>query len=80
MQPVAGLVRADRWITGWWMVLFAWLYLNPFVAFDTHIGLTVPLLATLSGMLTARAGRASIGALPGIVCWHDGSWNGECGS
>ena len=51
--------RLDRWIAGGWMVLFAWLYFNPFVAFDTRVSLTVPLLATLSVLLTARALRVN---------------------
>jgi hypothetical protein len=51
--------RLDRWIAGGWLALFAWLYFNPFVAFDTRVSLTVPLLATLSVLLTARAGRAA---------------------
>jgi hypothetical protein len=53
------MARLDRCITGGWVLLFAWLYLNPFVAFDTHVSLTVPLLAMLSGLLSVRAGRAN---------------------
>jgi hypothetical protein len=53
------MTRLDRWIVAGWMLLFPWLYLNPFVAFDTRVSLTVPLLATLSGLLIVWAGRAS---------------------
>jgi hypothetical protein len=54
------MTRLDRWTVGAWALLFVWLFINPFVAFDTHISLTVPLLAGLSGLLTARVRRASV--------------------
>ena len=45
----------DRAIIASWAALFAWMFVNPFVAGQTHVNGTVLLLSALSGMLVARA-------------------------
>lgn len=50
-RSISGL---NRWIAGTWIVLYAWLMINPDVAEKTRINLAVPLLAILACMLIAR--------------------------
>jgi hypothetical protein len=54
------MTRLDCWTTAAWALLFVCLFVNPFVAFDTRVSLTVPLLAGLDGLLIVWAGKAAV--------------------
>jgi hypothetical protein len=60
----SGRLRIDRWLMAGWVGLFAWLFVNPFVAGRTHVNGTVVLLTGLAGMLIVKA--ASKGAAEAI--------------
>lgn len=47
--------RQDKLQLSLWTALFFWMFINPFVAGQTHFNGTVLLLAALSGMLIAKA-------------------------
>ena len=47
--------RADRWLLVSWAALYGWMLINADVAEHTRVNLAVPLLATVAGLLVARA-------------------------
>ena len=45
----------DRWIFALWVGLFAWMFINPFIARWAHVNGTVLLLSAIAAMLVKRA-------------------------
>ena len=78
--PVQGL---DRAIVGAWVVLFVWMFANPFVAGQTHVNGTVLVLSGLAGMLVIKGYRAVGNALnrnpyaPAVPCHRVVGSNGS---
>jgi hypothetical protein len=55
--------RLDRGITIAWIVLFVWMFVNPFVTGRTHVNGTVIVLSSLATMLVIKACEARAGAV-----------------
>jgi hypothetical protein len=56
-NPIAAITRGDKWLLRIWPVYYVWLMINPDIALLTRFSLTVPLLASVGGLLIARAAR-----------------------
>ena len=65
-----GILAKDRWFTASWVMLFAWLFVNPAFALHTHVSGTVILLCTTAALSIRRLGRQEKSAGRILVISH----------
>ena len=51
--------EAQPWLNRAWAVLFCWMFVNPPIAFHTHLNVTVLLVSALATLHANRAGRVT---------------------
>lgn len=58
--------KLDRSILAGWVVLFVWMFANPFVAGQTHVNGTVLVQSALAAMLVTKACETRLGAIRSV--------------